>query len=71
MWTHLWRKIKKEKKRIFDCSSSMRFSYDPCTYAKNFDQGLTWADPDDLSRSFSARFAVPSRVFEKDGLVVS
>ena len=56
-----------EKKKIFDCSSSNRVvvSYDPYTYAQNFDQGLMTADPDDHSRSFSARFAVPSRVFEK------
>ncbi|KAF8025562.1 hypothetical protein BT93_F2411 [Corymbia citriodora subsp. variegata] len=36
--------------------------YDPFTYAQNFDQGQTWADPDNLSRTFSARFAVPSRI---------
>ena len=60
-----------EKRKIFDCSSSTRVhvSYDPSTYAQNFDQGLISADPDDLSRSFSARFAVPLRVFEKSGLV--
>ncbi|XVF26733.1 hypothetical protein REPUB_Repub14bG0043800 [Reevesia pubescens] len=61
----------REKKKIFDCSSSTRVhvSYDAYTYAQNFDQGLMSANPDDLSRSFSARFAVPSRVFEKSGLV--
>ncbi|KAL2493091.1 Uncharacterized protein Adt_28719 [Abeliophyllum distichum] len=71
IWTQLWRKIKKEKKRVFACSnSSMRFSYDPYSYAQNFDHGLIWtddADHDDIiSRSFSARFAVPSRIFEKN-----
>lgn len=60
----------REKKRIFDCSSSsctlVHEPYDPLTYSQNFDdQGLMWADPDNVSRSFSARFAVPSRVFEK------
>ncbi|KAL3528779.1 hypothetical protein ACH5RR_008101 [Cinchona calisaya] len=73
IWRQLWRKIKnKEKKRsMFHCSSSsMRFAYDPHTYSQNFDQGLTWADPDEISRSFSARFAVPSRIFDKDVLVV-
>ncbi|KAJ6942504.1 hypothetical protein NC652_008349 [Populus alba x Populus x berolinensis] len=37
--------------------------------ALNFDHGLIISNPDDSSRSFSARFAVPSRIFEKDGLV--
>lgn len=66
-WSMLWRKLMREKKKIFDCSSTttrVHVSYDPYTYAHNFDQGLMSADPDDLSRSFSARFAVPSRVFE-------
>ncbi|CAI9114104.1 OLC1v1014744C1 [Oldenlandia corymbosa var. corymbosa] len=69
-WTQqLLRKIKREKKRMMESKSnatSMRFSYDPFSYSQNFDQGFTWADPDDLSRSFSARFAVPSRIFDKD-----
>ncbi|OMO66774.1 hypothetical protein COLO4_30383 [Corchorus olitorius] len=70
-WRMLWRKLMREKRKIFDCSSSTRVhvSYDPYTYAQNFDQGLMSADPDDLSRSFSARFAVPSRVFDKTSLV--
>lgn len=60
----------REKKKIFDCSSSacsrrMHFSYDPYTYSQNFDQGSMWSDPDNMSRSFSARFAVSSRIFEK------
>ncbi|XVE52104.1 hypothetical protein DITRI_Ditri02bG0094600 [Diplodiscus trichospermus] len=69
-WRLLWRKLMREKK-IFDCSSSIgvHVSYDPYTYAQNFDQGLMLDDPDDLSRSFSARFAIPSRVSEKNGLV--
>ncbi|GKV43396.1 hypothetical protein SLEP1_g50688 [Rubroshorea leprosula] len=71
-WTILWRRLKREKKKIFICSSSneaLNVSYDPYTYAKNFDQGLM-SDPEDISRSFSARFAVPSRIFEKGGLKV-
>ncbi|KAL0354695.1 UNVERIFIED_CONTAM: hypothetical protein Sradi_3916400 [Sesamum radiatum] len=71
----LWRKLKKEKKRMFRrqccCSNSMRFTYDPHSYSQNFDQGSSiWADPDDLSRSFSARFAVPSTIFDKNRLMV-
>ncbi|CAA2980766.1 Hypothetical predicted protein [Olea europaea subsp. europaea] len=70
IWTMLWRKIKKEKKRKFSCSNAMRFTYDPYSYAQNFDQGLMWANHDELSRSFSARFAVPSRIFEKNEVMV-
>ncbi|KAE8669912.1 hypothetical protein F3Y22_tig00112215pilonHSYRG00310 [Hibiscus syriacus] len=66
-WRMLWGKLMREKK-VLDSSSSARrnVSYDPYTYAQNFDQGLMFAaDPDDLARCFSARFAVPSRLFEK------
>ncbi|GMI91835.1 hypothetical protein HRI_002852800 [Hibiscus trionum] len=59
MWRLLWRKLMREKKKKL-----MVVSYDPHSYAQNFDQGLISADPDDFSRSFSARFAVPSRVFD-------
>ncbi|GLU22186.1 hypothetical protein SLE2022_382790 [Rubroshorea leprosula] len=70
-WTILWRKLKREKKKILNCSSTNRLhvSYDPYTYAKNFDQGLM-SDPEDIARSFSARFAVPSRIFDNGGLTV-
>ncbi|CAI9114105.1 OLC1v1014745C1 [Oldenlandia corymbosa var. corymbosa] len=80
IWTQLWRKLKSKKKKILmECGSStasaasMRFSYDPFSYSQNFDQGFTLDDPDEqLSRlSFSARFAVPSRIsFDQDVLVV-
>jgi len=37
--------------------------YDPYTYAQNFDQGLMWDDEADiLARSFSMRFAAPTRL---------
>ncbi|KAJ9154315.1 hypothetical protein P3X46_027666 [Hevea brasiliensis] len=72
-WSLLWRKLMTEKKKFFDCSSASNrmctlticFFYDPQTYSQNFDQGSTWSVPDNMSRSFSARFAVPSRIFEK------
>lgn len=65
-WRTLWRRIIREKKKLFDCSPPAHLPYDPQTYSQNFDdQGLTWADPDNASRSFSARFAVPSRIFEE------
>ncbi|KAK4719213.1 hypothetical protein R3W88_017551 [Solanum pinnatisectum] len=69
IWRLIWRKMKKEKKRIYDCSNSMRFSYDPHSYSQNFDQGSISTDADELSRSFSARFAVPSRIFTHDELL--
>ncbi|XP_039017574.1 uncharacterized protein LOC120148556 [Hibiscus syriacus] len=73
-WRLLWRKLMREKKKIYICSSRsttgvLNVSYDPHTYAQNFDQGLISADPDDFSRSFSARFAVPSRVFDNTGFI--
>ncbi|KAL8043166.1 hypothetical protein ABFX02_09G100500 [Erythranthe guttata] len=79
IWMQLWRKLKREKKRIFQCNnnnsnnSSMRFTYDAYSYSQNFDdnQGSVWADPDNVSRSFSARFAVPSRIFEQQRLMMS
>ncbi|KAM0066044.1 hypothetical protein Hdeb2414_s0002g00044331 [Helianthus debilis subsp. tardiflorus] len=66
-WRFLWRKTKKEKKKkkVKRVSTSTQFGYDPCEYAQNFDQGLMLNDYDDLSRSFSARFAVPTNVFHK------
>ncbi|KAF3614286.1 hypothetical protein CQW23_30360 [Capsicum baccatum] len=73
IWRLIWKKIKKEKKKIFDCSNSMRFSYDPHSYSKNFDQGSILRDDDDddePSRSFSARFAVPSRILIQDELIM-
>ncbi|XP_059638640.1 uncharacterized protein LOC132280900 [Cornus florida] len=65
IWRVLWRKIRRERQRIFDNSATLRFAYDPYSYSQNFDQGSMLADLDDLSRSFSARFAVPSRVFDQ------
>ncbi|KAL1565109.1 hypothetical protein AAHA92_07369 [Salvia divinorum] len=71
IWRQIWRKLKKEKKRIFGCSNSMRFTYDPYSYSQNFDQGpLSSDDRHDLSTSFSARFAVPSRIFDNPRFMV-
>ncbi|GMN39901.1 hypothetical protein TIFTF001_009133 [Ficus carica] len=77
-WRSFWRKIKilqgnsnKNKNKMIKnklCSSSslrLQPSYDPTTYSKNFDQGMGWEEPDFLFRSFSARFADPSRIFPK------
>ena len=53
----LWRKLKKE---LFMCSSSTVHSvtYDIYSYSHNFDDGF-YSNPDDASRSFSARFSIP------------
>ncbi|KAK7369954.1 hypothetical protein VNO80_12002 [Phaseolus coccineus] len=60
-WKLLWMKIKKEKKRLFE-SASFQVPYDQQTYSQNFDQGTALDEPDNLSRSFSVRFADPSVV---------
>lgn len=59
----LWRKIVKEKRKILkSVSGSACEAYDPDSYAQNFDEGSASAEPENLSRSFSARFAVTSTV---------
>ncbi|KAJ6932644.1 hypothetical protein NC651_008166 [Populus alba x Populus x berolinensis] len=67
------RNMNRYAKRGYDRIGSFKalanITYDPYTYSQNFDHGLIISNPDDSSRSFSARFAVPSRIFEKDGLV--
>lgn len=60
-WTTFWKKFTRERKKIFSSSVAFQVSYDPDEYSQNFDQGTGWAEPDNLSRSFSARFADPSR----------
>jgi hypothetical protein len=62
-WKVLWMKLKKERRRMFDSPAPIQIPYDPYTYSQNFDQGSAWDEPDILSRSFSARFADPSRIF--------
>ncbi|XP_027357397.1 uncharacterized protein LOC113866798 [Abrus precatorius] len=60
-WRVLWMKFKKEKKKLFEYSASpLQVPYDPYTYSQNFDQGTSKFEPDNLSRSFSVRFADPS-----------
>ncbi|KAE9584587.1 hypothetical protein Lalb_Chr25g0279671 [Lupinus albus] len=61
----LWRKIKRERKRFFCYSQMVNVQYDPNSYLQNFDDGYS-TDPDNVSRSFSARFAAPSKIFDKN-----
>ncbi|KAJ1419818.1 hypothetical protein SESBI_14793 [Sesbania bispinosa] len=59
-WKLLWMKLKKEKKKLFECASPLQVPYDSYTYSQNFDQGTVKDEPDNLSRSFSVWFADPS-----------
>ncbi|KAK7271288.1 hypothetical protein RJT34_27067 [Clitoria ternatea] len=75
-WKVLWMKLKKEKKKLFEAASSsssspLQVPYNPYTYSQNFDQGTAKDEPDNLSRSFSVRFADPStsRVLVKKRVV--
>ncbi|KAJ0030943.1 hypothetical protein Pint_12776 [Pistacia integerrima] len=60
-WRSIWKKIKGEKKKVFHYPVTLQAYYDPDEYSQNFDQGTGWAEPDNLHRSFSARYANPSR----------
>ncbi|XP_044464576.1 uncharacterized protein LOC123195065 [Mangifera indica] len=61
-WEVLWMKFKKEMKKMFEFVSPLQVPYyNSYTYSQNFDQGFAWEEPDNLSRSFSVRFADPSR----------
>ena len=71
VWQVLWRKIKRDKKKVFSSSITMEGIYDPETYSKNFDQGTGWLEPDNYFRSFSARFADPSRILSPKHLLDS
>lgn len=69
-WQVFWRKINRGKKKIFNVSPvTSQASYDLDEYSQNFDQGTDWAEPEILSRSFSARFADPSRILQKSRTV--
>ncbi|XP_050214295.1 uncharacterized protein LOC126665520 [Mercurialis annua] len=58
-WNKLWRKF---NRKIFSAPVILQASYDPDEYSQNFDQGTGRTEPDNLSRSFSARYADPSRL---------
>ncbi|KAJ7966002.1 Protein kinase, catalytic domain-containing protein [Quillaja saponaria] len=69
VWQILWRKIRREKKKVFSSPSALESSYDQEAYSQNFDQGTGWMEPDNLPRSFSARFADPSRILGHNRLL--
>ncbi|XVF89223.1 hypothetical protein PTKIN_Ptkin19aG0112700 [Pterospermum kingtungense] len=72
-WSEFWKKLtrqRKEKtKKSFSSAVAIQASYDPDEYSKNFDQGTGWAEPDNLCRSFSVRFADPSRISRRNEFV--
>lgn len=61
-WRTLWRTIKGEKKKVFHSPIT---TYDPDEYSQNFDEGKASAEPDNLYRSFSVRYAKPSRFLQQ------
>ncbi|KAJ8640625.1 hypothetical protein MRB53_017319 [Persea americana] len=67
MWLVLWRKLQKGRRRIFDSSASTHIPYDPYSYSQNFDHGSAWIEPENLPRSFSARYAGSSSIFRRMG----
>ncbi|GER39681.1 structural maintenance of chromosome 3 [Striga asiatica] len=56
-WLIFWQKITRAKKK----SSGTPKTYDHQSYLQNFDDGPHRIEPDYLYRSFSARYANPSR----------
>lgn len=61
-WRTIWRKITGgEKKKVHQSPVAFQGCYDPDTYSQNFDQGTGSMEPDNLYRSFSARYARSSR----------
>lgn len=64
VWQVLWRKLKRDKRRIFGSSTPtvVEGVNDEESYSMNFDQGTGWMEPDNLPRSFSSRYADPSRI---------
>lgn len=70
-WKVVWMKLKKEKMKLFESSSGLLQQvppyYDEQSYRQNFDQGSGQLEPENLSRSFSVRFADPCRHSRRKG----
>lgn len=58
-WLIFWRRITKLKNPTSD-SCTVQKTYDHQSYIQNFDEGFDGAEPDNLYRSFSARYADPA-----------
>ncbi|XP_006353455.1 uncharacterized protein [Solanum tuberosum] len=73
IWKVLWKKLSKEKKENkkglrLECSRSVHVQiprYDEYTYSQNFDNGFSLDEPDHLFKSFSVRYADPSKLLLK------
>ncbi|KAK8956333.1 hypothetical protein KSP40_PGU022680 [Platanthera guangdongensis] len=67
----LWRRALSSKKRILESSAPTKAAvtapYDFNTYAQNFDDWWARVEPENMSRSFSSRFAVSSGVTGRIG----
>ncbi|MCD7459974.1 hypothetical protein HAX54_042467 [Datura stramonium] len=71
IWNVLWKKLSKEKKEKkkglirFELSRSVHVQvprYDEFTYSQNFDDGFNLEEPDHFFKSFSVRYADPSKL---------
>lgn len=62
VWQMFWRKLKRDKKKLFGSTPTLEGVYDHESYSMNFDHGTGWMEPDNLPRSFSSRYADPSRI---------
>ncbi|KAK7384895.1 hypothetical protein VNO78_30598 [Psophocarpus tetragonolobus] len=71
MWKMLWRKFKRDHHKKTKGFGSMEGIYDPESYSMNFDHGTGWMEPDNLPRSFSSRYADPSRILPPTHLLDS
>ncbi|CAN4096361.1 unnamed protein product [Withania somnifera] len=70
IWKALWKKLSKENKEKkkghrLEFSRSIHVQvphYDEFTYSQNFDDGLNRDEPDHFFKSFSVRYADPSKL---------
>lgn len=67
-WLMFWRRIKRAKKKGSESPFGMQRTYDPESYLQNFDEGPEGIEPDNLYRSFSARYANPASRFNHRNL---
>ncbi|KAK4420001.1 hypothetical protein Salat_2413000 [Sesamum alatum] len=69
-WLMFWRRIKRAKKKSSEPALALqKTSYDPHSYLQNFDEGSGRVEPDNLYRSFSARYANPSILYHRKDLM--
>jgi len=69
VWQKVWKKLKRDKKKIFGSTPTIEGIYDEESYSMNFDKGSGWMESDNLPRSFSSRYADPSRILTRRHLL--